>query len=82
MQTIVETTKMSTKGQVIIPKEVREFTKSNQNTLFTVIPLNTNTIILKKLDKQKMVEEFKKIRQQVKAKLSEEEINDITHKVR
>lgn len=81
MQAIVETTKMSTKGQVIIPKEVREFTQSKENTMFTVIPLNTETIILKKMDREKMVKEFRKIRQETKDKLSEAEINAIIHKI-
>ena len=82
MQTIVETTKMSTKGQVIIPKEIREFTNSTENTLFTVMPINSDTIILKKLNRQEMVKEFEKIRQNVKDKLSEAEINDIVHKLK
>ncbi|MCX6800873.1 MAG: AbrB/MazE/SpoVT family DNA-binding domain-containing protein [Candidatus Diapherotrites archaeon] len=82
MQPIVETTKMSTKGQIIIPKEVRDFTQSKENTLFTVTPVNTDTIILKKLNRQEMVKEFQKIRQEVKGKLSEDEINDLIHKVR
>jgi bifunctional DNA-binding transcriptional regulator/antitoxin component of YhaV-PrlF toxin-antitoxin module len=82
MQTIVETTKMSTKGQVIIPKEVREFTQSTENTLFTVMPLNVDTIILKKLDKKAALAELDKIRARVKGKLSEDEINAIVHKIR
>ncbi len=81
MQPIVETTKMSTKGQIIIPKEVREFTQSKENTLFTVTPVNTETIILKKLNRQEMVKEFQKIRTEMKDKLSEDEINDIIHKI-
>ena len=82
MQPIVETTKMSTKGQIIIPKEVRDFTQSKENTLFSVTPVNTETIILKKLNRQEMVKEFQKIRQEVKGKLSEDEINGIIQKVR
>jgi AbrB family looped-hinge helix DNA binding protein len=82
VQAIVETTKMSTKGQVIIPKEVREFTNSTENTLFTVMPLNVDTIILKKLNRQEMVKEFQRMRQSVKDKLTEDEINEIVHKVR
>ena len=82
MQAIVETTKMSTKGQVIIPKEVREFTNSTENTLFTVMPFNVDTIILKKLNRQEMVKEFQRMRQSVKDKLTEDEINEILHKVR
>ncbi len=82
MQGIVETTKMSTKGQIIIPKEVREFTRSTENTLFTVMPLNADTIILKKLDKKVALAELDKIRARIKGKLTEDEINAIVHKVR
>ncbi|MCX6803524.1 MAG: hypothetical protein NTY48_03055 [Candidatus Diapherotrites archaeon] len=82
MQGIVETTKMSTKGQIIIPKEVREFTQSTENTLFTVMPLNVDTIILKKLDKKAALVELDKIRARIKDKLSEDEINALVHKVR
>ena len=82
MQGIVETTKMSTKGQIIIPKEVREFTQSTENTLFTVMPLNVDTIILKKLDKKAALAELDKIRARVKDKLSEDEINALVHKIR
>jgi bifunctional DNA-binding transcriptional regulator/antitoxin component of YhaV-PrlF toxin-antitoxin module len=82
MQGIVETTKMSTKGQIIIPKEVREFTQSTENTLFTVMPLNVDTIILKKLDKKLALAELDKIRARIKDKLSEDEINAIVHKIR
>ena len=82
MQAIVETTKMSTKGQIIIPKEIRDFTQSKENTMFTVMPLNTETIILKKMDREEMIKEFRKIRQETKDRLSEDEINAIIHKIK
>lgn len=82
MGQLVETTTMSTKGQVIIPKETREFTKSQQKTIFTVFPLDRKTIVLKKIDKQKIVEEFRALRAKVRSKLSEAEVNAIVHKVR
>jgi len=82
MQANVETTKMSTRGQVIIPKETREFTNSKENTIFTVFPLDKGTIVLKKLDKQKIVEEFRALRAKVRGKLSEAEVDEIVHKAR
>ncbi|MBU2099669.1 hypothetical protein KKG83_05620 [Candidatus Micrarchaeota archaeon] len=78
----VETTRMSTKGQVIIPKDTRNFTESREDTIFTVFPLDKETIILKKLDKQKIVNEFRALRKKVKNKVSEAEANEIVHKVR
>jgi len=82
MEPTVQTTKMSTKGQVIIPKETREFTDSKPETIFTVFPLGKEIIVLKKLDKEKIVAEFKAIRARVKNRLSEDEVNEIVHKTR
>ena len=82
MEAMVETTKMSTKGQLLIPKHIREFTNSGKDSLFTVVPVTTDTIILKKIDSNAMIKEFRKIRNSVKDKLSEDEINEIIHKVR
>ncbi len=82
MQRSVETTRMSTRGQVIIPKNAREFTESGQDTIFTVFPLDRSTIVLKKLDKQKAVEEFRALRAKAKNKLSEAAVNEIVHKAR
>ena len=82
METIVELTKMSTKGQVQVPKEVREYTNSTTNTQFKIMPLDRETIILKKLDKAEAIKEIDRIRARVKNKLSEDEINEIIHKVR
>ncbi|MBI2654514.1 hypothetical protein HYX02_06965 [Candidatus Woesearchaeota archaeon] len=74
MQEIVETTKMSTRGQVIIPKDVRDYIRAEENTIFTVVPLDKNTILMKKMDKKKLLEEFRNIRSNIKEKLSPEEI--------
>lgn len=76
MQEIIETTKMSTRGQVIIPKDVRDYISAEENTIFTVIPLDKDTILMKKMDKKKLLEEFRNIRNSIKEKLSTEEINN------
>lgn len=78
--TEIETAKMSERGQIIIPKEVRDYIGASENTLFAVMPLDRQTIVMKKLDKEKLVEEFKHIRDNVKSKLSEEEVlEEIAH---
>jgi len=78
----VETTRMSTKGQIIIPKDTRDFTESGHDTIFTVFPIDKETIVLKKLDKEKIIAEFRALRKKVKNKISEEEVNEIVHKTR
>ena len=72
----VETTKMSTRGQIIIPKEIRAYINAEEGTLFKGGTLDEETLIMKKLDKQKLVNEFKHIRDRVKTKLKKEEILD------
>ena len=71
----VETAKMSERGQIIIPKEVRDYIGAGESTLFTVMPLDKETIIMKKLDREKLVEEFMAIRARTK-KMSDEEIKE------
>lgn len=76
MEEIIETTKMSTRGQVIIPKDIRDYINVSDDTIFTVMPLNKDTILMKKVDKKKLLQEFRKIRIGVKEKLSAEEIEN------
>ena len=72
----IETAKMSERGQIIIPKEVREYIGATENTLFTVMPLDKETIIMKKMDTEKLVQEFRRIRASIKGKMSEKEIEE------
>lgn len=78
----IETTKMSTRGQVIIPKEIREYISAEEGTLFTVATIDQETLIMKKIDKSKLIQEFRNIRERVKKKLTEKEILDEVHKSR
>lgn len=75
MHELIETTKMSTRGQVIIPKDVREYIHAGEDTIFTVMPLDKETILMKKIDKKKLIDEFIKIRNNTK-KLSLEEVRN------
>ena len=76
MEEIIETTKMSTRGQVIIPKNIREYIGAKDSAIFTVVPLDKDTILMKKMDKKKLLQEFREIRGSIKEKLSPEEIKD------
>tara|TARA_Y100000310_G_scaffold344610_1_gene458278 strand:+ start:47 stop:298 length:252 start_codon:yes stop_codon:yes gene_type:complete len=78
----IETAKMSERGQIIIPKEVREYVHATDNTIFTIMPIDQETIIMKKLDKVKLIKEFRSIRSSVKNKLTAQEINEEIKQVR
>ncbi len=71
----VDTTKMSTRGQVIIPREIREYINAGEDTIFTVMPLDRETIIMKKLDKKKLISQFMEIRSRAR-KIGFQQIND------
>jgi AbrB family looped-hinge helix DNA binding protein len=78
----LETAKMSERGQIIIPKDVREYIRAKENTICTVMPVDKDTIIMKKLDKDKLIKEFRSIRKGVIEKLVSQEINEEIKQVR
>ncbi len=78
----IETAKMSERGQVIIPKDVREYIGASEDTIFTIMPLDRETIIMKKLDRLKLVREFESIRRNIKEKLTSEEVKEEIAEVR
>ena len=59
---VIETAKMSERGQVIIPKEVREAVGASTDTIFAFGTINKDTIVMKKLDTKSLIEEFRKLR--------------------
>ena len=78
----IETTKMSTRGQVIIPKGIRDYIQAERDVIFLVTPLDRETLLLKKMDKAKLLNEFRGIRKGIKIKLSGKEIDEEISKAR
>jgi len=78
----IDTTKMSERGQVVIPKQIRDFIEAQDNTIFTVYPLDKDTIVLKKLDRPALLAEFRRIRRNVSLKLSAMDVTDAVKKTR
>jgi len=72
---------MSERGQIIIPKEIREEIGASTNTIFAVSTLDKETIVMKKLDTNSLVEEFRRIRSRTK-KLSPARIEAEIHEYR
>lgn len=77
----IETAKMSERGQIIIPKEVREEVGASTDTIFAVSTLDKDTIVMKRLNTEKLVEEFRKLRSRAK-KISPEKIEAEVHEAR
>ena len=78
---VIETAKMSERGQVIIPKEVREAVGASTDTIFAFGTIDKDTIVMKKLDTKSLIEEFRKLRSKSK-KISPEEIEEEIHAYR
>jgi len=62
MMTEVEITKMSSKGQVVIPRQLREEMNIKEGEIFAVVG-NDDTIILKKIETPSTKEVFEKLNQ-------------------
>lgn len=77
----VETAKMSERGQIIIPKDIREEIGASTNTIFAVSTLDKDTIVMRKMNINSLVEEFRRIRSRTK-KLSPAEIEAEIHAYR
>ncbi len=58
----VEITKMTSKGQVVIPQEIREEAKLNEGEKFLVYDLDGSIVLkrIKNIDKVKNIDEFEK----------------------
>lgn len=77
----IETAKMSERGQIIIPKEIREEINAPTNTIFAVSTIDKNTIVMKKLDTDALVNNFRRLRARA-TKLSPVKIEAEIHAAR
>jgi AbrB family looped-hinge helix DNA binding protein len=67
----VETTKMSSKGQIVIPQDIREELRATEGTVFAVVA-SKDTIILKKIEtpsKERLIQELETIAKEGKRRL-------------
>ncbi len=85
----IEMTKMSSRGQVVVPQDIRERVGAGEGTMFAVFGTK-DTIVLKKLEipeKEKLIKELEVIARQCREKLEkkgvkETDISSIIHKRR
>ncbi len=67
----VGTIKMSSKGQIVIPQDIRDELNAGEGTVFAVIG-SKNSVILKKIEtpsKEDLIKELEKIAKEGKRKL-------------
>ncbi len=74
----VETVRMSSKGQVVIPQDIREEVHGDEGTLFAVVG-SRDTIILKRVatpSKEELIKDLVFFAQKAKAKLQSKGITE------
>jgi len=75
---MVDTVKMSSKGQIVIPLSVREELKAKEGTVFAVVS-GQDTVILKKItlpDKKDLIKELTAIARDGKKRLKSKGIKE------
>jgi len=72
---------MSERGQIIIPKEIREEIGALTNTIFAVSTLDKDTIVMKKINAQELIRQFREFRRNTK-KMSPAQIEAEIHAYR
>ena len=85
----VETIKMSSRGQIVIPQDIREEIKASEGTIFSVVSAK-DTIILKKVatpSKEDLIREIESIaiegrKRAEKLGIKESYVPDVVHKLR
>ncbi len=86
---IVETVKMSSKGQIVIPQDIREEINANEGTIYSVIS-NKDTVILKKIvmpSKEELLKEIETIAKEGRKRaeklgIKESDVPNLVHKAR
>ena len=69
----VELTTVGERGQAVIPKSIRDQMPAPKGTLFSIVMIDKDTLILKRVDKKKLLGEFRDLRASVQ-KLKEADI--------
>ena len=70
----VNLTTIGERGQAVIPKLIREKMPAPKGTVFSVVLIDKDTIVMKKFDKKKLLAEFRSLRKSIKRGFEEGEI--------
>lgn len=70
----IQLTTLGERGQAVIPKSIRDQMPAPKGTLFSVILIDKDTLVMKRFDKRKLLAEFKDLRISVQKKFSDQEI--------
>lgn len=78
----VELTTIGERGQTVIPKSIRDSMPAPRGTMFSMVAIDKDTIVMKRFDKRKLLAEFKDLRASIQGKFSDNEIINEIKKTR
>jgi len=70
----IEFTTLGARGQAVIPKTLRDKMTAPTGTTFSVMLIDKDTLVMKRVNKARMWQEFQSFRNSIKKKLTEGEI--------
>lgn len=85
----IETVRMSSKGQIVIPQDIRDILNAGEGSVFAVVA-SSDAVILKKIEtpsKDELIKDLKKIanegsKRAEKLNIKESDVQNIIHKIR
>lgn len=78
----IELTTLGERGQAVIPKSIRDKMPAPKGTMFSIVLIDKDTLVMKRFDKRKLLLEFKNLRASILEKFSDQEIVDEIRKSR
>jgi len=78
----IQLTTLGERGQAVIPKSIRDQMPAPKGTLFSVVLIDNDTLVMKRFDKRKLLQEFKNLRTSIQKKFSDQEIVSEIKRVR
>ncbi|OIO06105.1 MAG: hypothetical protein AUJ52_12755 [Elusimicrobia bacterium CG1_02_63_36] len=70
----IEFTTLGERGQAVIPKSIRDRMPAPRGTMFSVVLIDKDTLVMRRFDKRKLLAEFKDLRALIRQKFSDKEI--------
>lgn len=78
----IELTTVGERGQAVIPKSIRDKMPAPRGTMFSVVLIDKDTLVMKRFDKRKLLAEFKDLRASIHQKFGDQEIASEIKKAR
>ena len=70
----IELTTVGERGQTVIPKSIRDKMNTPKGTLFSVVMVDNDVLVMKRVERKTLLSEFKGLRDSLIRKFSDKEI--------